>query len=519
MILPPTVDDESLLLLLTMTTQLVCLYGPQLVLLATLSAITVYRREISCNHVYAEEGEEDQAISSSENREDNIVRKRIWNDQMAEELLEGAGSYCSGSALLPLVELFAQWFSLLQQVEKDGTESIGNRCDKRTISALLSSKHNVSASDLLDLAGNYYCGEPVASLLLNKPLQIPKALSIKRTQQLRQAALLETEDSKNDIVSGLPADAWIQIMSFLEPSDVTRFGMINRACCEFVNGSSNGTSRSGRQETARSSDSNRLLWKTLWQRDYGWLLQHWKVGRRAVKQSLEHAPPRHPSQLLLQSNDFTPPNLDKDEYFRFGLCHMDYVLAGNNRLDSCLVGVEGNIYNLTNFLLSHPGSPETVMVHAGQDATQFFHRIGHSRGARKMAQSMCVVVNQGCHTHQCGLRPTLRTELSAGGRGGNTHNLPPSPAAVPPPDECVLMAPSKSNSTALTSKNAAANTLQRIKDNFERTRDRYQVMAQDLVRGRTLVTQPKAYYDPMTQQWKAWYMDQNLNNVFLHHLE
>ena len=56
-----------------------------------------------------------------------------------------------------------------------------------------------------------------------------------------------------------------------------------------------------------------------------------------------------------------------------------------------MVGLHGAVYNLTTFLDAHPGSPETLLAHAGADATVYFEHIGHSLTARDLSNSMRVV--------------------------------------------------------------------------------------------------------------------------------
>ena len=47
-----------------------------------------------------------------------------------------------------------------------------------------------------------------------------------------------------------------------------------------------------------------------------------------------------------------------------------------------LVGLHGAVYDLGPFLHLHPGSPETLLEHAGGDVTKMFDDIGHSSAAR-----------------------------------------------------------------------------------------------------------------------------------------
>ena len=51
----------------------------------------------------------------------------------------------------------------------------------------------------------------------------------------------------------------------------------------------------------------------------------------------------------------------------------------------CLVALHGGIYDLSQFLDQHPGSPETLLDNAGSDTTGFFEDVGHSRVARRFA--------------------------------------------------------------------------------------------------------------------------------------
>jgi len=508
------------------------LYGPQLVLLATLSAITIYRREISCNHVYAEEEEEENGANAIANDDAANRKTRTWNNQKTEDLLDGAGLYCSGSSLVPLILAMAKWFWEEEQQQQKMLQQESMEPKETAVSSLLSSKQNVSAGDLLELAGNFYCGEPIASLLLNKPFHIPS--SFRKQLLLQPASKQQAQEEEQDVALGLPADTWIQIMSFLEATDVIAFGSTNRSCHTFVNGTTPQKEQPQRQDISQN-DNHHLLWKTLWQRDYGWVLQRWNVGRRAAEQSLQFA-----SAAVVQDSSFNlvPPQIDKTLYFQFGLGYLDYVLAGHNTMDSCLVGLQGHVYDLTPFLLSHPGSPETVMVHAGQDATDFFHRIGHSRGARKLAQSMCVMVNPGrlaveSTRRRIGLLPTALTDME---QGDHTSHLPPAPQPVSPPAERTMMAPTSSSSSpssAVTNQhssgtnknqNSAASkpsapTLQIVKQEYDQCRVHYQARAQRLCRNKSVVTQPNVYFDPFARKWKAWYMDENLQNVILHQLD
>ena len=439
------------------------LYAPQIVLVATLSAITIFRRQISCNHVYAEQG--DDSPPGERRRQVSVT----WNEKEAEEFLNGAGLYYSGSPLLSMVLKFCSVFDLSSS--SSSAEGGGNSSN---VSPLLKLNKNVSAGDLLELAGNYYCGEPVTSLLLRKPIRIPIARAIQvagfRAGEENTANTEKSEVQNTDDMLGLPVDAWIHVMSFLKPKDIVNFSCTSRAFQKWVN----------------EGETSNLLWKTLWRRDYAWVLQKWTVGQKAVARS-----------GVGMKEEAEPPHFSKEVYFTFGLCYLDYVLAGCNTCDECLVGIGGHIYDMSLFLLNHPGSPETVMVHAGQDATDFFRRIGHSKGARRMAKSMCVVVDQ-TQFGGVGLGPTSYTRL-------NTNAVKPSTATsfVEPPDESAM------------TRYSSQSTLASAQTEFDVQQRAYQALALKRFTDSTFVTQPKVFYDPLVQRWKAWCMGNNLNTVFL----
>lgn len=53
-----------------------------------------------------------------------------------------------------------------------------------------------------------------------------------------------------------------------------------------------------------------------------------------------------------------------------------------------MVGLYGRLYDITEFMHRHPGSPETLMDNAGADATHLFEDVGHSANARELMASL-----------------------------------------------------------------------------------------------------------------------------------
>ncbi len=64
--------------------------------------------------------------------------------------------------------------------------------------------------------------------------------------------------------------------------------------------------------------------------------------------------------------------------------YSNWLLAGCNDRELCLVAIDGDIYDLTHFVTEHPGTPETLLEFAGQDCSRVFREINHSRLAHRL---------------------------------------------------------------------------------------------------------------------------------------
>ncbi|KAJ1401809.1 hypothetical protein B484DRAFT_338871, partial [Ochromonadaceae sp. CCMP2298] len=70
---------------------------------------------------------------------------------------------------------------------------------------------------------------------------------------------------------------------------------------------------------------------------------------------------------------------------------MDWLLAGSCTPSRCLLGFHNDrIVDVTAFISTHPGSPETLTEGAGCDATDTFTEIGHSSNASKLLNDLVV---------------------------------------------------------------------------------------------------------------------------------
>jgi cytochrome b involved in lipid metabolism len=182
------------------------------------------------------------------------------------------------------------------------------------------------------------------------------------------------------------------------------------------------------------------------ERDYAWILKEWKIGREALQRSLDVLAwdyfdqntlsayqEDHRSTVLhhilsmtgMQHNCSPEVMLRhslksmKEFYFTFAETWLNYTIAGCNSTNKCLIGLHGHVFDISNFVEQHPGSTETLLLQAGRDATGtslcnadrityiplnygvrflqvFFETMGHSLGARRLALSMCVVINARC---------------------------------------------------------------------------------------------------------------------------
>ncbi|KAL7069996.1 hypothetical protein ACQ4LE_011176 [Meloidogyne hapla] len=52
--------------------------------------------------------------------------------------------------------------------------------------------------------------------------------------------------------------------------------------------------------------------------------------------------------------------------------------------------LDNKVYDVTKFLLEHPGGEEVLMQWGGQDATESFNEVGHSADARAMTNDYLI---------------------------------------------------------------------------------------------------------------------------------
>ncbi|KAK0404788.1 hypothetical protein QR680_017626 [Steinernema hermaphroditum] len=65
-------------------------------------------------------------------------------------------------------------------------------------------------------------------------------------------------------------------------------------------------------------------------------------------------------------------------------------VAEHNSSESCWVIMDDKVYDVTKFLMEHPGGDEVIIEQAGADATESFNDVGHSSDARDMANEYLI---------------------------------------------------------------------------------------------------------------------------------
>ena len=154
------------------------------------------------------------------------------------------------------------------------------------------------------------------------------------------------------------------------------------------------------------------------------------------------------------------------------------------------------------------------MVYSGRDATRFFDDMGHSIGARKLAMSMCVVVNRSAQSENddCGVFPTDHTEIDEAAE----FPLPPRL----PEGEDNLIGKRGQGLRSRIRNNRISNgggTLQKMRNRFHdekeqvRNRNARKYSDDPTILGNNVNT----YFDPFRREWRIWYTDTDLQTIDL----
>jgi len=354
-------------------------YGLQLFAIGALSVLTVYRREIFCNNIYHHDRQPRTLKDHrSSNRSSSTSSSRIPDKWL---LLEHC---CYGLAFGPLLSL----------------ASFVCRIFLLSLSSLYKAKCEKSFSLRHALAHEW-------SRCRSKGFHCHSIAATTTTTNVKE------EQDQQQLLLELPRDLQFIILTFLPVNDVLVYGRASKVSHSLVH----------RGTIAYP------LWNMLTVRDFHDLI-HWDVAQqryyectaRATTQQLsppaaEKIPTTSSNPILSfldnwhtqwadSSSSSTNVGVDKnsihqqflpgrrlrvyDLYFTLYVTAIPWSLALRNTTQSCFVGLYNAVYGITAFLSQHPGSVETLLIHAGSDASRTFEAVGHSTRARTLADTMCV---------------------------------------------------------------------------------------------------------------------------------
>lgn len=480
-------------------------HGLKLLAVIVLSLIVVFRRQMSCNSVYVDDDddENDECADScsgkkrrkivcpgrDENR-DSTNRERVCQSNKRIHY----AAFESFESIRRIQTIICH--AALKIVKKDldcATEEVpfAERC----------SNNNFSGSDL--------------DVSQRSSSRIPK-------RRYSATHLL-----------GLLPDIQIHIISYLHPRDVIMMSCCDHVTQTLINGDEGATRHSGGAST--------LLWFTLWNRDYGWVLREWNIGLEATQRSCGSilSPTNNNTlccPLIIAANlNINTSNLDnhiqetnrngasnaatpsmKEFYLIFSLTWQEYCIAGHSTATSCLTRIHGHVFDMTDFLPKHPGSPDSLIMHGGgKDATSIFESVGHSFVARKIAWGNCALaVDVGC----CGSFDGTDGSSPHGGRRRRGCGVVSAEVMAGREGGLESMIPKKRSKPRVT------GTLLGARKRFLRERESAWMKAVQAEResakrgGGDILGNINVYFDPICQRWKGWYLNMEFCPEFLHEL-
>lgn len=182
----------------------------------------------------------------------------------------------------------------------------------------------------------------------------------------RPSFLAKKKSNSHCALTDLAPELLVQVLLYLETHEVVNISM---------------TSSQMRQEFTAD-----YIWQELWQETFG---LHWNYP--AIKTIRERRgiywDPKPKSKAPLKGWYHF--------YLAFEVCWYDWLLAGYNTVERSLLAIDDAIFDVTEFLPEHPGSPETLSERIGCDASQIFREICHSEFAEGLKRRYCIWDLQG----------------------------------------------------------------------------------------------------------------------------
>jgi hypothetical protein len=160
----------------------------------------------------------------------------------------------------------------------------------------------------------------------------------------------------------LSCDIFIHVANYLSTAELLRVSTVNRRLSHEARGD--------------------RLWRERWRQSFLTLWTHPYIRDLRNRRGLHWQ-----SDLSLRGQGQTSW---LHFYVLFEASWVDWLLAGFCTADKCVVCIDKRLYDVTAFMLDHPGSPETMSEGAGCDATENYRDIGHSSFADSLLKRFCM---------------------------------------------------------------------------------------------------------------------------------
>lgn len=556
------------------------LYGVQLFAFGALGILTIYRREISCNNIYHHSTDPNQQQQHPSSRRcfndsnTSMNRRRqqsllgnpriIWTAAEVDRwiLLEHC---CYGLAFGPLISLvyflcrivILSAASLWGRMKGALVMNLSSGTNEDITSSYSPSLRHAVAQEwyLCQREGFHY---PSSSVVLTGRT-IPGTREM--TPSSNDTAAADSLDSIKKYYSlslqPMPRDVQFLLLSFLPVNDILAYGSTCRCFHALVH----------------CGGVAYPLWNTVTVRDFHDFI-HWDVAqqrfyecttkstsRLSSNQPQQEKDPANPILLFINSwhtqwgassleyvnntinsrkkncqgksqqqgqhhryKNFPRGSKVYELYFTLYITCIPWSLALRNTTNCCYVGLYNAVYCITSFLPDHPGSVETLLMHAGTDASSIFEAVGHSTTARALADTMCAwkmkslggeedtYYNSSCTTamdvrmrwrqrrHQYNALLPSSEQLPQQQSGYNDTNN----AAVTNSLEYYYYNDHSSNTD--TSSSLALSVVQSINRCLSEQEKRVRKMAEKLLHLEIVVGDSfHLFYDPFIQTWCCWY--------------
>ncbi len=340
-----------------------------LVILMALCGITVYRKELSANHVYAEELQHRKPKLQDE--QDSTLRTLLLCVH-SEQVIAGAKEFYSTQED-NLRDLYYQ--------QQDGLKTLYSSLSTENIISGVADFYQKQQERLLEI----YLRQQdrlheLYSWFLTCSVNPPSAtylLELRRELEMNWKAVVgeskspfsffsnlihaarfgsDAKQDKDDgttsgkpLLGQMPAEiAAFSILSYLSSEDLLTMAQVSYGFQTFA-------------------DSN-AVWKAAWE-----------VRFKGVwgSEAIQNAVLRWHCHLDRRKYPILPTGMTWKVFFSvFELSWLDWVLAGCNSENLCLVGIHGSIFDVTQFLNNHPGSSDTLMEHSGRNSTEVSEKLG-----------------------------------------------------------------------------------------------------------------------------------------------